>query len=500
LDWPKVLEQIAGLARSSQQDEQLACEIASVLLDSLRADVVIVRRLHDEAMRFVAGAGRLSDAVRDHAVSLDRVVGAGCAESRLPRVVTNMTKADRESVGPVGDLATSLIYAPLFSGEDIQGTLVVGSKEARVFGDDEVALVAISGTLLAGAFATGKRVRQLEDQQRRNRTLLDVIFAASRARSLSDTLREVCAVVAENSVGERCSILLFEEETERLVPVMSQGHVVDPELFKRFRAAPTEGMRESIWREAILARKPLVFSRAIELAPDDPMWRAWVETFSIKSVATFPVYAGDRFLGLIAIDSFAQEVEFSEEETEFLISIANQIGVLIEKAQLEDLLREQASTDPLTRLYNRRFVEERLNAEISRTRRSKEPLALLLLDVDDLKRVNDRYGHLVGDTLLRNVARALKSACRVSDIVARFAGDEFLAILPSTGKAEAQKVVERVMGLLANDPVAAGDEKLPLQVTIGLAEFPADGEDATSLFAAADADLYRRKPIKSFLP
>jgi diguanylate cyclase (GGDEF)-like protein len=330
--------------------------------------------------------------------------------------------------------------------------------------------------------------------------LLDVIFAASRARSLSDTLREVCAVVAENSVGERCSILLFEEETERLVPVMSQGHVVDPELFKRFRAAPTEGMRESIWREAILARKPLVFSRAIELAPDDPMWRAWVETFSIKSVATFPVYAGDRFLGLIAIDSFAQEVEFSEEETEFLISIANQIGVLIEKAQLEDLLREQASTDPLTRLYNRRFVEERLNAEISRTRRSKEPLALLLLDVDDLKRVNDRYGHLVGDTLLRNVARALKSACRVSDIVARFAGDEFLAILPSTGKAEAQKVVERVMGLLANDPVAAGDEKLPLQVTIGLAEFPADGEDATSLFAAADADLYRRKPIKSFLP
>jgi diguanylate cyclase (GGDEF)-like protein len=84
--------------------------------------------------------------------------------------------------------------------------------------------------------------------------------------------------------------------------------------------------------------------------------------------------------------------------------------------------------------------------------------------------------------------------------VARFAGDEFLAVLPGTSKSEAQNVVDRVLGLLERSPVETGEAKLPLQVTIGLAEFPIDGEDATALFAAADADLYRHKPVKSFLP
>ncbi|HET9200952.1 MAG TPA: sensor domain-containing diguanylate cyclase [Dehalococcoidia bacterium] len=500
MDWPRVLEQLAGLARSSVDDDNFAHDAAFVVLDSLHADTVVIRRVVEGEMRYVAGAGELTDALRQHRVGVERMLTRGPTSSRLPWVTATIDPKDRDVVGPIGHIAQGLIYTPLFSGDDIQGTLTVASSAPRVFADDEVAFVAVTGALLAGAFATSTRVKELEEQQRRNRSLLDVIFAASRARSLTETLREVCAVVAETSVGERCSILLFKEDEETLVPVMSQGHVVDPELYKRFRSAPTQGMREAVWRDAIMARKPLIFSRAIELAPDDPIWRAWVENFSIKSIANFPVYAGDRFLGLIAVDTFAREVEFSDEEVEFLSSIANQIGVLIEKAQLEEQLREQASTDPLTRLYNRRFVEEQLKAELSRARRSQEPLALLLLDVDELKKVNDRYGHLVGDALLRNVGQALKSACRVSDIVARFAGDEFLAILPATSKSEARKVVERVLGLLDRAPIDTAEGKLPLQVTVGLAEFPTDGEDATSLFAAADADLYRHKPVKSFLP
>jgi diguanylate cyclase (GGDEF)-like protein len=448
----------------------------------------------------MASAGEGAESLRVHPVSLERLLAVGPKDPRIGWAASTIGTDVRQALGPIANTAESLVCAPIFSGDELHGTLLVASARPRVFAGDEVAFVAVAASLLAGAFATSSRLKELENQQRRNRSLLDVIFAASRARTLSETLREICALVARSSVGERCSILLFKEDEETLVPVMSQGHVVDPELYKRFRSAPTQGIREAVWREAIMARKPLIFSKAIELSPDDPIWRAWVENFSIKSIANFPIYAGDRFLGLIAIDTFAKEVEFSDDEIEFLSSVANQIGVLIEKAQLEEQLREQASTDPLTRLYNRRFIEEQLTGEISRTRRSGEPLALLLLDVDELKQVNDRYGHLVGDALLRNVGQALKSACRVSDTVARFAGDEFLAVLPGTSKSEAQNVVDRVLGLLERSPVETGEAKLPLQVTIGLAEFPIDGEDATALFAAADADLYRHKPVKSFLP
>ncbi|HEX5939033.1 MAG TPA: diguanylate cyclase [Dehalococcoidia bacterium] len=500
MDWPKVLERVADLARSGQQEDELAEQLSDVLLESLRSGVVVIRRLADYELRFVAGSGAITPALRDHAVDIDTLLARRPATSRQPWVTAQLDAEDKIVVGPISDVAASLIYMPLFSGEELQGTLIVGCTSPRIFSDDEVALTSIAGTLLAGAFATSRRLAELERQQRRNRCLLDISFAAGRARSLTETLRDICAVVADASVGERCSILLFKEDEEKLVPVMSQGHVVDPELYKRFREAPTEGLRETIWREAITARQPLIFSRAIDLAPDDPMWRAWVETFSIKSIANFPVYAGDRFLGLIAIDTFANEVQFADEEIEFLNSIANQIGVLIEKAQLQDQLREQAFTDPLTRLYNRRFVEEQLNAEISRTKRSNEALSLMLLDVDDLKQVNDRYGHLVGDALLRSVGQALRTACRISDVVARFAGDEFLAILPNTSRTEAENVVDRVMLVLEATPVSTGETAFLPQVTVGLAEFPADGTDATSLFAAADADLYRRKPVKSFLP
>ncbi|MEX2238841.1 MAG: GAF domain-containing protein [Dehalococcoidia bacterium] len=350
----------------------MAAGFARLLRDALHADLAVVRRRYQDEVRFEGGAGEIPDDVRNYIVAISCIFARGPDDSRLPFAVADTSELPKDSgLGPIGDYARSLVYAPLFVADELQGTLCVASRALRGYSADEVALVEIVGSIVAAGFASTTRLQTLEEQQRRSRGLVEVMAAATGAQSLNETLREICSVVAGISVVQRCSILLYDVDKERLVPVMSAGQE-DPELWKRFRGSTPRAMDESIWREAVASRRPVIAEDALALASDDPNWRELVHTFAIKSLAAFPLYAGNRFLGMMVGDTFSRPVVFAAEEVEFLSSIAGQVGALIEHAQLQDLLREQATTDPLTHLYNRRYVEERLASEIGRTQRAGE--------------------------------------------------------------------------------------------------------------------------------
>jgi diguanylate cyclase (GGDEF)-like protein len=148
------------------------------------------------------------------------------------------------------------------------------------------------------------------------------------------------------------------------------------------------------------------------------------------------------------------------------------------------LLAEQARTDALTAVGNRRMRDERLAYELARHRRTGRPLALLLLDLDRFKEVNDTLGHPAGDRLLCDVGRALSDAVRAGDTVARPGGDEFCVVAPETGAADAQRLAERIELALAQ-LTAAGR---PLSASVGVALFPRDGSTAEQLIDRADHD------------
>ena len=158
--------------------------------------------------------------------------------------------------------------------------------------------------------------------------------------------------------------------------------------------------------------------------------------------------------------------------------------------QLEDHLRQQAARDPLTGLANYRRLAEVLDMEIKRSGRTEREFALLLFDLDGLKKINDRYGHMTGSNALCRVADVL-SLCRDIDTAARYGGDEFAVVLPETGAEAANQVAQRICNSIANDGVWPA-----LSVSMGVAVYPHDGERIESLLRAADAAMYSMKARK----
>jgi diguanylate cyclase (GGDEF)-like protein/PAS domain S-box-containing protein len=159
-----------------------------------------------------------------------------------------------------------------------------------------------------------------------------------------------------------------------------------------------------------------------------------------------------------------------------------------EQRELEDQLRRQALSDSLTGLANHRRLFEVLHAEICRTKRTQREFSLILLDLDGLKAINDRFGHLAGNRALCRLAQTLSDCCRSLDTAARQGGDEFALVLPETGAAAATLVARRICELLANDA-----ETPALSVSVGVASYPKDADTIGTLLYAADRALYAMK-------
>jgi two-component system, cell cycle response regulator len=203
-----------------------------------------------------------------------------------------------------------------------------------------------------------------------------------------------------------------------------------------------------------------------------------------------PLISRNTVRGILYVDR-PPEPEITETQLRMLLDFAAQAAIAMENARLysetKRLLEETqrlASTDPLTGLANRRALTELMERELHNAERYGAPLAFLILDLDDLKRINDTLGHHAGDEALRRFAEALKAGARRGDIVARYAGDEFVVVMAQTDRIAAEAVLRRLYGAL---------ERADLKCSAGIALFPRHGADATDLFAAADRALYEAK-------
>ncbi len=161
---------------------------------------------------------------------------------------------------------------------------------------------------------------------------------------------------------------------------------------------------------------------------------------------------------------------------------------VFERRRQEEHARELAVSDPLTGLANYRLLLERLDSEIKRYQRDGHPFAVVLLDLDGLKKINDEHGHLVGSLALCRMAEVLHLSCRAVDTAARYGGDEFALVLPGTSSEHAKRVAQRISERLKED------HEIPkLSASIGIAEYPRDGSTIEHMLSAADRALYDEK-------
>lgn len=167
---------------------------------------------------------------------------------------------------------------------------------------------------------------------------------------------------------------------------------------------------------------------------------------------------------------------------------------LISTTLQKQLIEQQSFTDPLTEIYNRRSLDEITGRFISHARRQKRPLTLMMVDLDNFKQVNTRFGHLTGDLVLSEFASLLKASIRGSDAAIRYGGDEFVIILADTKAAEAQRVVERISAHLAEWNRADNLQDFTLTASVGIAEW-VDGQTLDEMLDCADRKMYEDKGV-----
>jgi diguanylate cyclase (GGDEF)-like protein len=213
-------------------------------------------------------------------------------------------------------------------------------------------------------------------------------------------------------------------------------------------------------------------------------------TSALQSAVAVPLEGSGGILGVLTLYHMERDA-FTKDHLRILMAINPKIGMSIENALRFQQAESSATTDYLTSLPNARSLFLQLDAEVSRARRSDKPLTVVVLDLDELKQINDRYGHLEGNRLLREVAGGLKANCRQYDYVARMGGDEFVVLISGVTPEEAETRIEEFRHVVSGIGIQSFDK--PLSASIGVAHFPRDGGDAEQLLAEADRVMYQQK-------
>jgi diguanylate cyclase (GGDEF)-like protein/putative nucleotidyltransferase with HDIG domain len=355
--------------------------------------------------------------------------------------------------------------------------------------EDEVVLDATIEPPPAEAQRGGPRpsgFRTIAEAQREVFALYEMAQAIGSSLNLNDTLTLVTSKLAGIVSFDTCVVFVVDEKTGAAVPARAVG--VEADFFGRRSFAVGEGVTG--W---VVANGRSMHNAAPELdlagAPEEV-------AAGIRFVLSSPLTREDGAFGAITL--YSSTCEYTSEHVRLLESVCLHASSAVNNALMYERTKETALTDPLTGLPNARALHLMLEQRLAECRRlEREPVALLCLDLDDFKRINDQYGFGVGDRLLMGVADVVKKQLRQMDVLARITGDEFVAVMPAASAAVAAIVAERIRAAVESEqfPVRTG-KTTRLGISIGVGCYPAAGETADELILAAARDMHRQKQAR----
>ena len=340
-----------------------------------------------------------------------------------------------------------------------------------------------------------KTKEQEEKIQDLNRTLhnLSILYNISQAVNFIDDLKRLISVILDKAVdtvnAEKGSLMLYDASNNTL-----QVKVVYGLKDKKHQDDINNGVVEckKMRPDVGIAGKVFTEKKSIitNLGGKDPRFSQLSNDLNVSSLICVPLIAKGECIGIINITNKKNGKLFNKKDLEFVEALANQAAIAVDNAQLYEL----ATKDGLTKLYIHRHFYFLLEAEIKRVQRYDHILSLLIMDIDNFKQVNDTYGHLIGDLVLKEISSTILQTVRHVDIPARYGGEEFTIILPETSALNAVIIADRLRERISQIEVRV-DENTVISptVSIGIAEFPNASGDIKGLIDCADKALYVSK-------
>jgi diguanylate cyclase (GGDEF)-like protein len=313
------------------------------------------------------------------------------------------------------------------------------------------------------------------------RRLADVFHEVLAEQSLEALLVRIADTLADLVPHESMTIYEADEAQGILIPVLARDRWADEVMQKRVH------FDEGVTGWAARRREPVLLNQAhldsrVRTIPGTPL--------EPEALISIPLVARSQIKGVFNLYRAGAEVEFTDHEFELAKRFADAAALALDNAQIRARLEYQAQTDSLTGLFNHRTFHERLRGALQETSRTQRPVAVLMLDIDDFKRVNDVHGHGVGDELLKQLADTVRGAVRPEDVVCRLGGEEFGVIMGACDETDATQVAGRIVERLGElDPPGVGK----VTVSVGLALGPVHAMNPRELAACAEAAMMTAK-------
>ena len=406
-------------------------------------------------------------------------VGTGipglAAQQKRPLYVPDTQKDERYLSS--SKAARSELAVPLMVRDEVVGVLDCQSEQPNYFDSDTIDLLTLFSTQASIALQNA----HLYALERRKASQLQAINAIAQQMTavldLNELLNKVCFLVQDAFHASHVSVLLKEEDEfvlkahyGNLTPCVPDGG--------RIAGA------ESFWGRSLRLGKTLIESDSRKAADYVGFY---LETASRMCI---PLVSFGQALGVLLLDS-GKTNTFNVHDTQPLESVADICATAIQNAHYVERVKQLAYLDGLTGIFKRRFFELRMAEELERARRFDAGMAVIMVDIDNFKRLNDEFGHLLGDEVLRQVSSIFHQQLRKTDVVCRYGGEEFAILLSQTDPEHALTVAEKLRNVVEEWHFPG----VPRAVTIsaGTATFPDHGVTRDELVKAADAGLYSAK-------
>lgn len=366
---------------------------------------------------------------------------------------------------------------PLMVREEVVGVLDCQSEKLDHFDKDTIDLLTLFSTQASMALQNAR----LYSLERRRAQQLEAINAIAQQTTavldIKELLVKVCSLIQQAFQVSHVSILLREEEE---VVLRAHHGTLTPRIVEGGRLPASSG----VWGQALSAGKTVI-EDDVRTLPEYVGFYA--ETGSRMCI---PLVSFGQTLGALVLDN-AEPRTFRTGDIQSLESVADICATAIQNANYVERVRQLAYVDGLTGIFNRRFFELRIAEEIERSRRFETGMAVIMVDIDHFKRLNDEFGHLLGDEVLRQVSSLFHQQLRKIDVVCRYGGEEFALLLSQTNLQHALSVAEKLRRLVETWQFPGVPR--PVTISAGAATYPEHGVGRDDLVKAADAGLYAAK-------